>query len=119
MQGLILKNGISIGIETDYLYDRLERLFFINTNEILGFYEDGSQILDFFWEPATPTTVRAIVFEVKRLLYKYEPTLDITAINSGLFPDEGGEMLMMIEIEFMKKSELDIYNYRYLKLREK
>jgi len=119
MQGLILKNGINIGIGTDYLYDRLERLLFINTNEILGFYEDGSQLLDFFWEPATPTTARALIFEVKRLLSKYEPTLDIVAISAGLFPDDKGEMLMMIEIEFMKKSELDIYNYRYLKLREK
>jgi len=102
MQGLSLKESIQIKYDKEYIYDRLERLFFIDS-EIPGRFEDGSKIMEFFWEPADSETIRNIIFEVKRLIYRYEKNLNVTAISAGFIPINGTELILLIEIEYTLK----------------
>ena len=105
MQGISLKESVSILEGVEYYEDRLERLFFIEKEEIPGRFNDGSNISDFFWREATPATARELVFEIKRLIYKYEPDLNVSGVSAGLFPMNGGQVLLLIEIECYLKND--------------
>lgn len=101
MQGLNIKNSIEISHDNDYYFNLLERLFFIGENEIPGSFEDGSKIMDYFWEDATTTTARGIIFEVKRLITKYVTDLNLLSVSSGIIPiNDSKELLLIIEIEY-------------------
>lgn len=119
MQGLSIKDTIEIVQDKYYIQDRLERLFFTPPSDIPGFFDDGSQIMDLFWEPAVPETARALLFEVKRLVTKYEPTINLISILAGLFPTDNDEVILMIELMFTMKGEVEIQKIRLSKLREK
>ena len=86
MQGLNIKNSIEISYDKDYYFNLLERLFFIGENEIPGSFDDGSRIMDYFWEDATSTTVKGIIFEVKRLITKYVTDLNLLSVSAGIIP---------------------------------
>ncbi len=105
MQGLNIKNSIEISYDKDYYFNLLERLFFIGENEIPGSFEDGSRIMDYFWEDATSTTVKGIIFEVKRLITKYVTDLNLLSVSAGIIPmNNSKELLLIIEIEYSLKN---------------
>lgn len=119
MQGLSLKNSIEIKYYNQYLLDRLERLFFIR-NELPGRMEDGSNIMDFFWQPADETTVNEIIFEIKRLIYKYETNLILTSVSAGFLPVNGVELILVIEIEYKLRNNPEISDsLTFMKIRAK
>jgi hypothetical protein len=119
LQGLSLKNSIEIKYDKEYLYDRLERLFFVS-NEIPGRLNEGSQIMDFFWEPADETTIQRIIFEIKRLIYKYERNLGVNSISAGFIPTTDKELMLVIEIEYSLKVSPDKKeNLSFIKIRNK
>lgn len=104
MQGLSVKTSVEIKYGKEYLYDRLERLFFLK-NELPGYIKEGSSIMDYFWEPADSTTVSKIIFEVKRLISKYEEDLNVTAISVGFVPLTSNEVTLIIELELTYSGE--------------
>lgn len=118
MQGLSLKNSVEIKYDKEYLYDRLERLFFIN-NEIPGRLSEGSKIMDFFWEPADVITIQKIIFEIKRLIYKYEKGLNVSAVSAGFIPTNENEIMLLIEIEYILKNDIEKDTLTFLKIRNK
>jgi len=107
MQGLSLKNSVEIVKGYNYYLDRLERLLFIEKEEIPGRFQDGSVVMDYFWREATPESVRELIFEIKRLIYKYEPDLNIKAVSAGFLPLESGQILLLIEIECFLKNNIE------------
>jgi len=119
LQGLSLKDSIEIKHGKEYLYDRLERLFFVS-KEIPGRLNEGSQIMDFFWEPADETTIQRIIFEIKRLIYKYERNLGVNSISAGFIPTTDKELMLVIEIEYSLKASPDKKeNLSFIKIRNK
>lgn len=61
--------------------------------------------MDYFWEPADSTTVSKIIFEVKRLISKYEEDLNVTAISVGFVPLTSNEVTLIIELELTYSGE--------------
>jgi hypothetical protein len=117
MQGLSIKDSLSIKHSYEYYYERLERLFFIRDGEIIGRYNDGSSLFDFFYEPANGNTVRDIIFEIKRLINTYEKNLTISAISAGFFPTNGS-LLLLIEIECYFDGILEKQTLTFSKMRD-
>lgn len=117
MQGLSLKDSVKIKYEKEYLYDRLERLFFIRS-ELPGRMNDGSNIMNYFWQPADSITVSEIIFEVKRLMLQYEPALNVTAVSAGFLPVNGIELMLVIEVEYtLVNDPLDTEVLTFIKIR--
>lgn len=100
MQGLSLKNSVEIKKDGDLIQDRLERLFFIGYDEIPGFMNNGSKIMDYFYEPADQKTVNNILFEVKRLLTLYEPDIILEYVEAGFVPLQTEEIMLVIGLQF-------------------
>ena len=105
MNGLIITpETTTIAKDSSYIHARLERLFFSSMGDTIGFPNDGSKIMNYFWEPADGITAKAILTEVKRLVSTYEPDIILESITSGFWPVlASNEVQLIIEIRFYLK----------------
>lgn len=118
MQGLDITKSVAIKKNNDFYLSRLERLIFIEKGEIPGMMGEGSNVSNFFWDPAISNTVRGIILELKRLVYRYESNMSIKAITAGITPLTSGEMMIIIELEFYTKNNpVDLKTLTLTKIR--
>ena len=121
MKGLFLNsNGIGIANDENLLAARLERLFFSEIGESHGYLEEGSRILDYFYEGDTVDNARSILTEVKILLSVYESNfipeymrVDFQIVGNG------GSAALIISIEgYFLNNENELYNIELIKVKD-
>ena len=98
-QGLAFNNkDYSIKSDKDLLAARLERLLFIEHNEILGFPDFGSYLSELFHEPEDETIAEEIINEIIFLVQSYEPDLEIQDITAEILGTESGQNGILIKM---------------------
>ena len=120
MFGLALdSNGLKIAKDVTLLHSRLERLFFTTIGDQIGYLDQGSRVLDYFWEGATIENAQAILFEVKTLLKMYEPNLIPISMMVTFSPVIASSMALFIDLEFYWKDNENLsYSVSLVKVKE-
>jgi len=119
MLGLTLnKNGLKTASDINLLSARLERLFFTQVGTAIGFLDNGSRILDYFWEGDTPENAKGILSEVKFLLMAHETSfVPIDILVKFIAID--GYTALLIEINGSFEEELgEIVNLKFVKIKD-
>lgn len=101
MKGLIINNqSVKIGeyssTNQELLHASLERLFFVEIGTQLGSLDQGSRIIDYFYEPATENTALAIMDEVEFLITTYEVRMVLEAVGVDIVPAAGATGLIIM-----------------------
>jgi len=114
MKGLIItgqdvRMGAYDNSTNELINASLERLIFCETNAMVGSLDNGSRVLDYFYDKADSSTALAIMDEIKNLIKYNEPRIVLDAIGVNIVPSEGAAGLIIIlkyhSIENPNKSE--------------
>jgi phage baseplate assembly protein W len=101
MKGLMInKQDVRIGVydstNNELIQASVERLLFCETGTMVGALNNGSRILDYFYEGASEATALAIIEEVKNLIKYNEPRIVLDAVGVNIVPADGADGLIIL-----------------------